>query len=199
MSAIPKILTAVGNMNIRSRLYLGFSALTLLLVLIVSITIYQLNYINQQTHRIDELRVPTATASSALVKNIYASLASLRGYILTGDEIFKTQLADEWTEIDALQADMDTLSTHWSKPENIQNWNDFKVALEAFRNAQTAVEDITNSPEQYPATVLFAQQALPLATAMSQAVTGHDGRCTQYSGFWSGQYSCFSTDWRGNL
>lgn len=171
MSAIPKILTAVGNMNIRSRLYLGFSALTLLLVLIVSITIYQLNYINQQTHRIDELRVPTATASSALVKNIYASLASLRGYILTGDETFKTQLADEWTEIDALQADMDTLSTHWSKPENIQNWNDFKVALEEFRNAQTAVEDITNSPEQYPATVLFAQQALPLATAMSTQIS----------------------------
>ncbi|MEZ0153022.1 MAG: hypothetical protein AB9Q18_12175 [Candidatus Reddybacter sp.] len=94
MPFVESIINAIRSLNIRNRLLTGFGALGLLLVFIVGLSIYQMKYINQQTTRIDQLRVPTATASSALVKGIYASLADLRGYMLTGNDAFKKQRAD---------------------------------------------------------------------------------------------------------
>jgi len=171
MSLTPNIITAVRNMNIKSRLIAGSGALSLILICVVGLSIYQLNYINQQTTRIDQLRVPTATASSALVKNIYASLADLRGYMLTGSDTFKAQRVDVWADIDLLQASMDTLSSSWTNPENISQWNDFKVVLEEFRSAQASVEAIANSPKQYPATAILVNEAVPLAAVMSSQIT----------------------------
>ena len=171
MSATPNIVTAVRNMNIKNRLFAGFGALSLILICVVGVSIYQLNYINQKTTRIDQLRVPTATASSALVKNIYASLADLRGYMLTGGDTFKAQRADVWTDIDLLQGSMDALSSNWTNPENITQWNNFKVVLEEFRNAQASVENIANSPQQYPATVILVNEAIPLASTMTTQIT----------------------------
>jgi len=171
MSATPNIVTAVRNMNIKNRLIAGSAALSLILICVVGVSIYQLNYINQKTTRIDQLRVPTATASSALVKNIYASLADLRGYMLTDSDAFKAQRADVWADIDLLQGSMDTLSSNWTNPENITQWNNFKVVLEEFRSAQAGVEDIANSPQQYPATAILLNEAVPLASVMSAQIT----------------------------
>ncbi len=171
MNSMQSISAVINNIKIKNRLYLGAGALTLILVFVVSITIYQLNYINQQTHRIDELRVPTATASSALVKNIYASLANLRGYMLTGNDTFKSQRVDVWADIDVLKVRMDTLSTHWTNPENITQWNNFKVVLEEFHSAQESVESIANTPQQYPATAILLNEAVPLASVMSAQIT----------------------------
>ena len=171
MSIIQKIVTTTRCMNIKNRLFVGFGALGLILTFVVGFSIYQLKYINQQTHRIDQLRVPTATASSALVKNIYASLADLRGYMLTGSNRFKIQRADVWADIDLLQAKMDTLSSNWTNPENIKNWNNFRAVLEAFRGAQASVETIANSPKQYPANVILINEAIPLASTMSTQIT----------------------------
>jgi len=171
MNFIRNALYAIRGMNIRNRLLMGFGAVGLLLIFVVGLSIYQLKYINQQTTRIDQLRVPTSTASAALVKNIYASLADLRGYMLTGSDTFKKQRANVWTDIDQLQASMDTLSSNWTNPENIKQWTSFKEVLEEFRNAQASVEDIANSPKQYPATVILTNEAIPLAAVMSTKIT----------------------------
>jgi len=171
MTSIRNIINALRGMNIRNRLLLGFGTVGLILIFVVALSIYRLNYINQQTTRIDQLRVPTATASSALVKDIYASLADLRGYMLTGKDAFKERRANIWADIDQRQASMDSLSSNWTNPQNIKQWNDYKVILEEFRDAQARVEAIANSPEQYPATVILVNEAIPLATVMSTQIT----------------------------
>ena len=171
MPVVEGIIDAIRSMNIRNRLLIGFGALGLILTFVVGLSIYQLKYINQQTTRIDQLRVPTSTASSALVKDIYASLADLRGYMLTGNDAFKKQRANVWADIDQLQARLDSLSSNWTNPQNIKQWNDFKLVLEEFRSAQASVEDIANSPKQYPATVILVNEAVPLAAVMSTQIT----------------------------
>ncbi|MCK5425959.1 MAG: MCP four helix bundle domain-containing protein, partial [Emcibacter sp.] len=158
-------------MNIRNRLFVGFGAISAILVLVIGITIYQLKNIDSQINRIDNLRVPTSAASAALVKDIYASLASLRGYMLTGADKFKTERAAVWADADRVSNDMDALSTKWTNPANVKKWTDFKAVYEEFRIAQTKVENIANSPEQYPANIILTNEAMPQAAIQFSKIT----------------------------
>ncbi|PCI50117.1 MAG: methyl-accepting chemotaxis protein [Alphaproteobacteria bacterium] len=171
MSINLNIISAVKNMNIRNRLFMGFGAVCAILVLVIGITIFQLKYIDGQINRIDNLRVPTSAASSSLVKDIYASLASLRGYMLTGNDKFKTQRADVWADIDQSKVNMDVLSKNWTNPANVKAWTDFKATLEEFRTAQVTVENIANSVEQYPANIILVNEAMPRAAVMFTKIT----------------------------
>ena len=67
------------NLKISGRIYAGFGALTLVLAVAVGSTIYEANKISTESDRIVELRMPTANASQAMLNNINASLAALRG------------------------------------------------------------------------------------------------------------------------
>ncbi|MBL4893924.1 MAG: HAMP domain-containing protein [Emcibacter sp.] len=150
---------------------MGFSTICIILTVVIGITIYQLKYIDTQISRIDNLRVPTSAASSSLVEDIYASLASLRGYMLTGKDKFRNQRADIWTDIDQLKGKIDVLAGNWTNPKNIKAWTDFKTTLEEFRTAQATVENIANSPEQYPANIILNKEAMPRATVMFTKIT----------------------------
>ncbi len=161
----------LNRLNIKNRLLLGFGIICLILTVAVGLTISRLNYINGQITLIDHLRVPTATASSALVKDIYSSLASLRGYMLTGKSSYKEHRAEVWAEIDDLKGEMDDLSRNWTNPENIKNWQTYKNILEEFRVAQATVENIANSPAQFPANVILVNEAMPKAEVMFTEIT----------------------------
>ncbi|PCI33455.1 MAG: methyl-accepting chemotaxis protein [Alphaproteobacteria bacterium] len=171
MSMSLNILKTVSDMNIRNRLFMGFGAMFAILGIVIAITIFQLKFIDGQIARIDNLRVPTSASSSSLVKDIYASLASLRGYMLTGNDKFKSQRADVWAEIDRVKSNMDGLSRNWTNANNVQKWTDFKSTLEEFRVAQATVERMANSPEQYPANIILVNEAMPRAAIMFKNIT----------------------------
>ncbi|MGZ0190403.1 MAG: MCP four helix bundle domain-containing protein, partial [Alphaproteobacteria bacterium] len=138
------------NLRIRGRLIIGFALICAVLVAIVGTNIYQVKIIDKQVVRINDLRVPTAFASGGIVRDIYASLASLRGWMLTGNEKFKTERAAVWASIDAERAEMDHLSSTWTVARNIEKWNEFKGILDEFRTAQAKVEAIAHSGDAYP-------------------------------------------------
>ena len=81
------------NLNIRGRLILGFSVLCALLAVVVGVTIVKVSTVNESTERTVNLRVPTAMTASDVVAGVYASLASLRGFLVTGNDTFKTERA----------------------------------------------------------------------------------------------------------
>ncbi|MCF8473171.1 MAG: HAMP domain-containing protein [Emcibacter sp.] len=165
------LFTKLNQLTIRSRLLIGFGAVCLIIAIAVGLTISRLSYIDSQVVRVDQLRVPTSAASSSLVKDVYASLASLRGWMLTGNDNFKTQRAEVWADIDSAKIDMDKLSKNWTNADNIKKWSDFKVTLEEFRMAQTTVENIANSSEQFPANIILRNEAMPRAEIMIAQIT----------------------------
>jgi len=165
------ILGKLTQLNIRNRLILGFGALCLILIIAVSTSLWNVSVINKDVNRINSLRVPTSAASSILVKDIYATLANLRGWMLTGDEKFKDKRQNDWHEIKRVQANMDKLSQNWTNPENIKVWSDFKITLAEFEKAQKSVETIANSPEQYPANAILLNKAAPNAAIMVNKIT----------------------------
>ena len=79
------------SLNIRGRLIAGFSALCLLLAAVVGVTIVKVASVREATDLTVSVRVPTALTASSIVAEVYASLAALRGWLITDNEAFKAE------------------------------------------------------------------------------------------------------------
>ncbi len=161
----------IPELKISHKLIGGFAAVVLLLATAVSFTLFEVNLVRNLSHRIDTLRTPTAEASASLTNDISASLASLRGWMLTGNETFKTERAAVWKDIAKVSAKMDKLSQDWTDPKNVTAWTDFKATLDEFAAAQDKVEAIANSADEQPATKMLVDEAAPLAAVMVKKIT----------------------------
>lgn len=159
------------KLKIGHKLYLGFSVILLLLGLAVSISIWEVNSIKENTDRIVNLRTPTAQASQRMMNNINASLAALRGWMLVENTAFKTQRNAVWNDIAQARANMDKLSKNWTNPSNVKNWDEFKVILDEFKIAQQQVEDIAHTIDETPATKILVNDAAPRAAVMIKNIT----------------------------
>jgi methyl-accepting chemotaxis protein len=161
----------ISKLNIGTRLAVGFAAVALVLVVAVGTSLVKVDSIRKEANRIVDLRVPTAQASAGMVNDINASLAALRGWMLTGNPAFKKGRAAVWADIDKVRADMDRLSATWTNPDNVKKWTEFKVTLDEFRAAQQQVEDIAKSADETPATKLLVTEAAPRAQVMVNTIT----------------------------
>src|SRR5215218_6649350 len=162
---------AILNLNIRGRLILGFSVLCALLACVVGVTIIKVSAVNESTDRNVNLRVPTAMAASDVVAGVYASLASLRGWMITGNDTFKLERATLWNEIQRHGSKMDSLSGHWTVEQNKADWRQAKPLLDELRSAQDKAEAIAHTIDEQPAAKMLATEAAPLAKLMLQKAT----------------------------
>src|SRR5712664_1427151 len=112
--ALGDFTVAFLQLNIRGRLILGFSVLCVLLAGVVGTTIIKVRTVNEATERTVNLRVPTAMTASDMVAGVYASLASLRAWLITGNEAFKAERAVLWKELQKRGSEMDNLASHWT-------------------------------------------------------------------------------------
>jgi len=161
----------IANLRIRSRLILGFGIICLILAASIGITILKVNEGNTITQRTIDIRLPTALAGEKVVGRVYGSLAALRGWMLTGNDAFKGERTAIWQGIDASVAEIDGLSQNWTDPKNQEAWAQAKTILTEFRAAQSKVEDIANTADQFPATKLLTTEAAPLGAAMVEQIT----------------------------
>lgn len=118
------------------------------------------------------LRTPTTMASSALTANIEASLATLLGLMITGNEAFNEKYAADWVHTDHTAAEMDVFSQNWINPTKVAAWEGFRVTLEEFRDAQMLVEGIANTPKEQPALKTLVTDAAPLGSSMVANLRG---------------------------
>ncbi|MBT5457114.1 MAG: methyl-accepting chemotaxis protein, partial [Rhodospirillaceae bacterium] len=159
------------SLKIKGRLNGGFGAVCMVLAILVGVTIWEISGVAKINQRIVDLRVPTSAASLGMVNGLNASLAALRGFMITGNPAFKQQRAAIWSDIDGIKANMDKLSSHWTNPKNVAVWKNFKAILEEFRGAQKTVEDIAKSPDEQPATKILVVEAAPKAGVMVGEIT----------------------------
>lgn len=159
------------HLNIRGRLILGFSVLCALLACVVGITILKVGAVNESTDRTVSLRVPTAMTASDVVAGVYASLASLRGWLITGNDAFKAERATLWKDIQRHGSEMDGLAGRWTVEQNKADWKQAKPLLDELRNAQDKAEAIAHTIDEQPAAKILATEAAPLAKTMLQKAT----------------------------
>jgi methyl-accepting chemotaxis protein len=159
------------NLRITGRLILGFAAMVVLLAGSVSYTAFTLSGVSHNVERVVNLRVPVALQSTQLVGNLYSTLATLRGYLLTGNPQGKLDRAGMWKEMDATVAEFDKKVELFTNPENKQKWTAAKALVGEFRAAQDKAEAVAFTPEAYPATKLLVTEAGPKVQTMFSEIT----------------------------
>ena len=159
------------SLRITGRLILGFAALAAILAGAVGFTSLMLSGVSQNVDRMVNLRTPVAIQSTQLVGNLYSTLATLRGYLLTGNPQGKHDRAGMWKEMDATTADFDKMADRFTNPENKRKWAETKAILGEFRAAQDKAEAVAFTPDAYPATKLLVAEGAPRVQLMFSELT----------------------------
>jgi methyl-accepting chemotaxis protein len=142
---------------------LGFALVTLVLMGVVLITIQHVKSMENLSKRLVHLRTPTAHASLMMLNGINHSLASLRGWVILGENKFKEEREQAWTE--QIQPSLDTmekLSSEWTDLENVEHLKFIENELAKFKQYQEEIEHIAQTEENTPAKKILFAEAEPL-------------------------------------
>ena len=151
------------DMTIGKKVGFGFGFMTLVLMGVVLLTIQKVRTMETITKRVVELRTPTAHASLMMLNGINHSLASLRGWIILGDQKFQTERSIAWEEqINPSLNQMHGLAPNWTDPENKTRLKSIEKEITNFKAVQKKIEDIAQTSENSPAQKILFTQAEPL-------------------------------------
>jgi methyl-accepting chemotaxis protein len=159
------------EMRMTGRLFTGFAAMAALLAIAIGYTIFAMNGISTTVDRLVTLRAPVSIRSTEMVGNLYSTLATLRGYLLTGNPQGKADRAAMWKELDSTAAEFDKMAERFTNSENKTKWAEAKAIMREFRSAQDKAEAIAFSPDAFPATKILTIEAGPRAQAMFADIT----------------------------
>lgn len=159
------------SFQIRGRLIAGFAAVCAIIALSVGYTVFAISGISVTVDRMSNLRTPVALASTELVGNVYSTLATLRGYLLTGNPQGKLDRMAMWKEVDTTMAAFDEKAANFTNPDNKRKWEEAKALLLEFRAAQDKAEAIAFTSDAYPATKLMVTEAGPRAETIFSEIT----------------------------
>ncbi|RYG86868.1 MAG: methyl-accepting chemotaxis protein [Alphaproteobacteria bacterium] len=161
------------SLRIRDRLYIGFATIVILLAGAVSTTLWQLTNIKADSSTIADDLTPTSLTGQRISYNIQASLAALRGYILTGNPTFKEDRANAWLAQAIRASIMDELVAAMPKDDpDRETWTEFKEILVGFRDAQDKVEAIADPANTEPAVSMLMTEAAPRAEQLLAILVG---------------------------
>ncbi len=160
------------NMRIRTKVFAGFTLVTLILLIVILVIIQLVKEIESTTHRVVDLRTPTAQASLMMLNGMNHSLASLRGWVILGEDQFKKEREDAWIhQIDSSLKLLNILSTDWTNAENKNRLQKIGEDIDKFRMYQEEIEEIAQKEENTPARKIFFNQVDPLEKVIVSNLT----------------------------
>ena len=160
------------HLKLGMKLGLGFALVTLILVIAVLTSIWQVSKTSAVTGRVMELRAPTAQSSLMMLNGINHSLAALRGWIILGKDKFKKERAAAWSqEIEPSLGKMKEFSLNWTNPKNIERLGIIERKLADFKRFQKEIEDIAQTIDNTPALKILFEQAAPEAVILTSNIT----------------------------
>jgi methyl-accepting chemotaxis protein len=134
---------------------IGLVGLALMLVLVV--------WARGHTLRLADLRGPAVRDSTLALAGVQRSLASLRGWMVLGDQSYRTDRKSAWRdEIDPAIANLRMLSARWDNDENKVRLTFVLTLREELKEAQWWIEEVAHTPGNEPARVIFAQELAPV-------------------------------------
>src|SRR5438105_4320207 len=114
----------ISRLRIRGRLIAGFAAVCATIAIAVGYTVFAVGGVSTIVDRMVNLRTPVALESTEMVGNLYSTLATLRGYLLTGNPQGKLDRSAMWKELDTTVAAFDDRAVQFTNPENKRKWSE---------------------------------------------------------------------------
>ncbi|WP_245644190.1 methyl-accepting chemotaxis protein [Magnetospirillum moscoviense] len=129
-----------NSIPIGRRLSIGFLSLCGLILILAGTVALSSGRIVEVNRRIVDLRMPVAEISASIQTQLQSSLASLRGFLLTGKDGFKVDRAEAWTIINGQLPEMDALAAQFTNPKNVELWRELKALLPQINSFQAEAE-----------------------------------------------------------
>jgi methyl-accepting chemotaxis protein len=164
------MLSLISNVGIRGRLLAGLGLICFRLAAAVGYTAYAMSDINARFKKVAELRVPVSIASTQLVADLYSTLTTLRGYLLSSDAQEKQNRAAMWVELDRTAETFDRKAAMFARQDKGM-WTEAKALIAEFGDVLAKAEAAAFTPKAYPASELLTNEAGPLIAAMFGDVT----------------------------
>lgn len=158
-----RLLSSLLRLKIRGRLVAGFAALCAIVALAVGINLRQSLAIQDDVREIAQLRAPVAVAALGIARDVYASIAALRGYVLTGAEEQKTVRAATWQSIEAASGRMDELVRGFTNPRTPRMWREARGVLAELDRLQVEIEALAGTPQAFPGMQIMTREGMPRA------------------------------------
>lgn len=134
-------------MRIGTRLIAGFGAVCVILAVVAGAATYEASRLKETVGVLTGVRVPAAATQSEIIKQVYFSLAAMRGYLLTGKDSFKQDRADAWVQIEVDMANLDALNARDSNAAITEKWPASRTLLEEIKHYQEQAEAAGANPK----------------------------------------------------
>lgn len=158
------------RMSIRTILTSGFTALVVVIALVASLTIWKVGQIHDEIDDVVDHRMPVVVALSDLASSSNATVAAVRGTLLTRNVTYRAEHAAIWAHIAKTVPETDRLVEKWSDAPTKAAWKSIVSDFELFRQAQARVLDFNGSMED--AIALMGRDMTPLATKIQTVLDG---------------------------
>ncbi len=158
--------------SLQRKLTISYAMMTLLIVFISLVTLWQVNTTKQLTHKVSEFRTPMTFASANLLTGITHELSALRGWMITGDESFKEKRLAFWqNEIEPSMEVLRSMATNWPNLANVERLHSIEQLLNQFETERQKIEDIAQTADNTPAVKMMYNEAIPLTETMIKQIT----------------------------
>lgn len=142
-SNVQKLHQASRSFGIRSRLFIGFGAIAVIMFIAIGVVLLKTTTAKTFAYNVVETHLPAYEAILDLNKQIYHLTASLQGVALTNDAAYKAELTADWNNIEHLMNQTDNLSKYWDNGD-LESWQQVKFLLSELKAEQLKIENSAN-------------------------------------------------------
>ena len=158
--------------GLRRKLLRSHLTVVALGVALLCVTLASTLWLRANVRRMETQRWPTVHAATTALLGVQRSLAGLRGWVALGDDRFRDVRVRAWAEqIHPAIAELETLSHHWTDPQNRTRVDTSIRLLRQLEISQWWVEDVAHTPGNEPARVMLNLHVQPVAQAILSAIT----------------------------
>lgn len=132
-------------MSVRSRLFAGFIAIMLPVLIVILVFVMKIYTIDGITNHLLTVSIPTQTAIGALGAEINDAQDTLYDFLLTNDPQSKINYDYAWGDIQSTTNIIDDFSKTWDDPTLVKLWGDIRPQFQLLQTTQEKIFQMAKS------------------------------------------------------
>jgi methyl-accepting chemotaxis protein len=156
--------------GIGKRLVAGFSAVVLVNFVSVVCTFVVVVSITANNRRIVDYRQPIAVKVEQLAHQDLATVAAIRGWLVTHSPNLEQDRQAQWVAAAQLKTELDQLAPHFGSTEDQARWETAKTQLDNLQHAQDEVVKLAFTLDAEPARKMYVEELRPQAAKMADTL-----------------------------
>ena len=163
------------RLTIGKQLTLSFGVMIALILISAIVAYLAVSNMRQNVARVVDQAFPAVVACDHMTSGLNQSLASLRGYIILGDdaeeaERFKRERQLAWSAIDDAVGELDTLNHVWTDGRDREALRGIRSKVKQLRGVEQDVENSAHAADNIAAFHLLQTEVAPRANEMDAAL-----------------------------